>query len=102
MAPTDTFLLTAKPPYAVIAWVDDAHVFIELPSKGTDAPYIMRFDLCDAGLGKALKLMRQGYLDARKPTPTFRKTRGPSRPASPFSQAQRDAALLALKKVGFI
>lgn len=97
---TDTYLLTAKPGYAVTAWLDDRNVYIELPSKGQMPPYVLSFDLSEGGLSKALHLMRQGYLAARQPKPEFRKTRGPRERYSPYNDDQRAAAAAALKKVG--
>lgn len=55
-----TYASTGRPAWAVIAWVDDNAVYIELPTD--TVPYISKFPLTEAGLSKALGLMR----DARR------------------------------------
>lgn len=57
---SDTFASSAKPPWAVIAWVDERSVYIELPVKD-QAPFITSFQLNEQGLSKALNLMRKQH-----------------------------------------
>lgn len=49
--------LTAAPPWAVTAWVDDVNVYIELPTVN-GAPFVTKFALTEGGLSKALHYMR--------------------------------------------
>lgn len=95
---------SAKPVWAVTAWVDDNNVFVELPT--TDAPnYIMKFDLTEAGLSKALKLMRDTH---RKAQPTGGYYQLPQQPIvrkvskSQFTEDQRAKARATLKRLGKI
>ena len=52
---------SGRPSWAVVVWLDDQNVYVELPCKDT-APYIMKFPLSENGLSQALHLMK----DARK------------------------------------
>lgn len=102
---TDTIARSARPVWAVTAWVDDNFVFVELPT--TDAPnYIMKFDLTEAGLSKALKLMRDTH---RKAQPTGGYYKLPDQPIvrkvakpSQFTDDQRAKARATLKRLGKI
>jgi len=98
-------LSTAKPPYAVVAWVDDYNVFVELPSV-EGPPYILSYQLSEGGLAQALKVMRTAY-EAVKPKPS----RGKFSPTAPvreptvikdFSKTQRAVVREILKKQGLI
>jgi hypothetical protein len=48
---------TARPRWAVTAWVDHNNVFVEIPIKD-QSPFIAKFPLTPAGLGEALAKMR--------------------------------------------
>lgn len=90
-----------RPPYAVIAWADDVAVYVELPRK--PIPYIMKFPLTEAGLSKALNVMRvrhrqepTRYGNYKLPEPAV------TRPTPKFSDATRETARAILKKQGLI
>lgn len=71
-----TYSLTAKPAYAVVAWVDDNHVYVELPC--TDGPpYITKYANTEAGLSKALGLMRDIHRKMKPVGGTFNLTQHP-------------------------
>lgn len=54
-----THSITARPAWAVTAWVDNTHVYIEIPAaKLGDPPYIEKHSLTEGGLGKALGFMK--------------------------------------------
>lgn len=94
---------SAKPVYAVVIWADDNNVFVELPTK--DAPnYIMKFDLTNDGLGKALKLLRDTHRKAVPLGGTYNLGTQPivrvSKPQP--TEAQRAKAQRVLKKLGLI
>ena len=103
------YLSSARPPHAVIAWVDDVAVYLELPCKD-GPPYITKFPLTDNGLHKALNLMRQAYHDAQRPTNGKAKPESTFAPRHPkvksskpeYSPEQREAARETLKKLKLI
>lgn len=106
-SPTDcgTSAHTYRPPYAVTCWVDDTHVCIEIPSKDrTQPPYIQQWPLTEAGLGKALAIMKKGYNDykatGRVFTPISRKPTRIGRPKS--SDEMQERARAVLRKAGII
>lgn len=101
---TDTVARSARPVWAVTCWCDDNNVFVELPTL--DAPnYIMKFDLTESGLSKALKLMRDTH---RKAQPTGGYYQLPDQPIvrkakpSQFTDDQRAKARATLKRLGKI
>lgn len=63
-----------RPKWAVIAWVDDTNVYVEIPSK-EGPPYIHKESLSENGLYRALNLMKKAYAK--------------DKPASPFIPQQR-------------
>jgi hypothetical protein len=51
---------TAKPSWAVTAWVDDRYIYIEIPStKGN--PYVQKYPITEGALSKALNFLRTRY-----------------------------------------
>lgn len=95
-----------RPPYAVMCWVDDGHVHIEIPSKDAKLPpYIQRWPLTEGGLSKALAVMKQGYKEYSKTgkvlTPIGRQAVRPGRTVN-ASEAQREQARAILKRLGII
>lgn len=85
--------------------VDDRYVYIEIPSK-TGSPYVDKFPLCEAGLSKALNLLRIRYEElpssmknyvAPPIEPTLKNGKAPIQTA-----AQRDAALAVLRKLNLL
>lgn len=50
------YALSAKPRWAVTAWVDHNNVFVELPVRD-QAPFIMKFHKTPEGLREALQKM---------------------------------------------
>lgn len=97
-----------RPPWAVIAWADEANVYIELPVKD-GPPYIQRYPLTEGGLAKALKVMIDAHFRFKKvgtktrpvvmdDHPKIQRTRA----KLVATQEQRDRALqfLRSRKVG--
>lgn len=95
------FSTTARPSHAVTAWVDDVNVYVELACKNAP-PYVMKFPLTDAGLSKALNLMREvhrkkgGSRQKDAPHPLVQ------RKGDTFSQEQRDTAKAVLRRLKII
>lgn len=90
-----------RPPYAVTCWADAYDVYVEVPFGTT--PYILRFPLTEAGLSKALKVLKdlrpappigsaRFSLPSRKilPPPKAR------RPTKPALSPERKASVMAL------
>lgn len=102
---------SGAPPYAVPMWVDDSHIYMEIPNKKTNVPYISKFALTEGGLGKALGIMREGH---RKHQPrggrynitkqaAIKKLKPTSRHIDvTYTKDQRQKAFDVLKKMGLI
>lgn len=98
-------LTSAAPPHALLCWLDDRYVYVEIPSS-TGSPYVDKFDLTSDGLGRALNLLRQRYseLPASQKNytcppiePTLKNGKAPIQTA-----AQREVALAVLRKMGIV
>lgn len=98
-------LTTAKPPWAVTVWADDNAIFLEIPCKDAP-PYIQRYALSEAGLSKALYLMRAHYLKHKPATNGFGRSHklinAKLAKPSEFTQEARDRALSILKDKGLL
>lgn len=93
-----------RPPWAVVAWADEANVFIELPVKD-GPPYIQRFPITEGGLGKALKVMIDAHFRFKKagaPTRSFTMDDHPkirrTRAKPTYTEEQRERALQLLRR----
>ncbi len=102
-------LPTFKPPYAITCWADATHIFVELPTT-SGPPYITKYPFTEAGLSKALWLMRSGYEKA-KPTitgdysrahPLIKHTSKAKAAVAKTTDEQRASARNVLKKMGII
>lgn len=100
-----TYAPSAAPYHALLCWLDDRYVYIEIPSK-TGAPYVDKYPLCEAGLSKALNLLRLRYEElpssmknyvAPPIEPSLKNGKPPIQ-----TQAQRDQALAVLRKMGLV
>jgi len=100
---------TGAPPWARLTWYDSEAIYMELPVVG-HPPIIQKFLWTDAGLNKALKLMKVEY-DAAGPHrerngwsldhPIIkREVRG--KPAPVATKESRSIARSILKKLGMI
>ncbi len=58
---------TGRPAWAITAWVDDSYVYTELPVKD-GPPLIQKYAFSEAGLSKALGLMRDLHRKLSDPT----------------------------------
>jgi len=92
-----TFATSAKPRWAVIAWVDHNNVFIEIPIKDK-APFIDKFPLTAAGLGEALGKMRNYHTIEAGPS-TYS---APPRHTPKGSSTRNELALAILRKHGIL
>jgi hypothetical protein len=61
----DTFSRTFAPPQAVVCWVDDAAVYCAVPAR-SGPPLIQRYPLSEAGLSKALNILRKQNREATR------------------------------------
>lgn len=51
---------TGRPTWAIIAWIDDNHIYAEIPSS-MGRPYITKFPITEGGLSQALNFLRTRY-----------------------------------------
>src|SRR5262245_55003734 len=63
---------TFRPPHAVIMWSDDNWSYVELPVTG-DVPYVCKFALTEAGLSKALHVLRTARTKRLPATVSYQK-----------------------------
>ena len=98
------FLPSARPAWAVTAWVDDNNIYVEIPVTN-GPPYVTKYAFSDAGLSKALGQMRDIYR-AQAPTGgSYNLTRHPILVAKDqvksknFTDDQRASARDVLKKM---
>ena len=98
-------LTTAAPPHALLCWLDDRYVYVEIPSS-TGSPFVDKFPLCEAGLSKALNLLRLRYDElpssmknytAPQAEPSLKNGKAPVQTAK-----QRDQALAVLRKLNLL
>ena len=98
-------LPTAYPPHALMCWVDDRFVYIEIPSR-TGNPYVEKFDLTEGGLSKALNFLRIRYDEL--PSSMKNYTAPPIEPSTKNGKApiqtvaQRELALAVLRKLNVL
>lgn len=97
---TAEFLTANKPRWAVIAYVDDNHVFVEIPVKD-QAPFIAKYPLTAIGLGEALGRMREYHREKSGPPIYSPPPRIASTP-SPYKDDTRAKARAALVKAGIL
>lgn len=98
---------TAKPVHAVTIWTDDRSIYIEVPTVAAlGIPYVTNFPLNEGGLTKALNFLRARYEElpsraknytAPPPPITLKNGKPPVQ-----TEAQRDAALSVLRKLGIV
>lgn len=94
-------MTTARPPWAVTAWCDTRYVYVEFPVKGS-IPFVMKFALSEAGLSKALWLLRERH-EAGHPLRMEKDTHPRiNRPKPIATEAQRVTVLSILKKNGLV
>lgn len=103
---TATFATTARPPRAAIAWTHGDNIFVEMPHKDTSQPpVIVRYRKTVDGLASALNILVE-HAD----TPYSRPVADPNanHPAITrkskvnATESQREAARLALRKLGLL
>lgn len=97
-------LSTAAPPHSLLCWLDDRWVYVELPSA--IGPVVMKYERSEAGLSKALNLLRIRYDEL--PSSMKNYTVPPIEPSlkngkPPIqTNAQRDTALAVLRKMNLL
>jgi hypothetical protein len=101
-----TATLAAIPTHALLCWVDDRNVYISIPTK-SGLPFIERFPLHEAGLSKALNYLRIRYdelpsHEKNYTVPPVPVTVGRGGKPPVQTEAQRDAALALLRKMGVV
>ena len=92
----------AAPAYAIRVWTDGLGLYAEIPGSPS---YVMRFDLTDSGLSKALDLLRVRQREApvgSHSVPDRLITRVVGKTTVPMTQAMRDNARDVLRKLGMI
>lgn len=104
---TDTLAPSGKPAWATYMWVDNTHVYLEIPSSDiTKPPFITKFALSEQGLSKALSLMKKTHIDHAPKGGYYKITvQAPIKKIDTghaFSQDQRERAVELLRKLGLI
>jgi len=91
---------SAAPPYAVLMWADEMHVYAQLPS--VNGPYVARFARSEGGLAQALHHM--GALHVEHSGEPFVRADIPPKALiqQGLTQNDREAARDVLKKLGVI
>lgn len=97
-----TYCTTARPPWAVTMWSDCNNVYVEIPTK-SGPPYIMRFPTTEAGLSKALGIMRKAHdaAEAIYHYPTKQEVVTEAK-SHAFTDGQRAETRNLLRKMGLI
>lgn len=107
---TETFAPAAAPPWARKMWYDSENIYIEMPVVD-HPPIVLKFAWTDAGLNKALKLMRkvaetsaeyQGKNGWVKPHPVVKRFQRDVKPKPEMTTESRGIARNLLKKLGMI
>lgn len=101
----DTYASSYIPPSAVQCWVDDTHVYCCVPAV-SGPPLIQAYALTEAGLSKALNILRKQRVWAKasaepKPKPAEPKITRP-RSKVVVDDATREAARAIMRKRGII
>lgn len=92
------FLPSARPIWAVCAWVDENNVFVEIPVLN-QAPFIAKYRNDPTGLGQALRDMREYHRVKEAPLIYTTPPRIASSP-SPYTEPTRAKAQAILRKLG--
>lgn len=94
---TDSIAATARPAWAVTAWATDNDIFIEL--SGVHGPHISKFPLSEAGLSKALNLMRSCHKKMASPLYQAPGVNPAYKPKGDFNEQQRERAREVLRRL---
>jgi hypothetical protein len=95
-----TFAKSAAPSHAVLMWADERNVYAQLPS--VNGPYVAIFARTEGGLGAALHQL--GAMKCEHAGEPYIRPNVPSKEliSKGLTQNDREAAWLALKKIGAI
>jgi hypothetical protein len=101
---------TGHPPWARMMWYDAEAVYLEMPVKDSH-PIIMKYPFTDAGLFKALQMMKKVY-DSAGPHrdkngwnldhPIIKREREGAKPKPVLTTESRGVARAILRKLGMI
>lgn len=94
---TDSIAPTGAPAWAVICWATDNDIFIEL--RGVHGPYITKYPLSEAGLSKALFLMKDCHKKMASPIYQAQGVNPAYKPKGDFNEQQRERAREVLKRL---
>lgn len=99
-------LAPSPPAHALLCWVDDRSVYIQVPVLNNPMPLIQSYPLTEGGLSKALNFLRVRY----EALPSYERNYTTSAP--PLSSkngkppvqtdAERIQALAVLRKMGLV
>lgn len=104
------------PPWAVTMWESGSNIFVALPMKAGGVPYIMKFDLTEAGLKAAMRIIKvQREEEAPRPSmdapanytppkhqPMVKLSKSQEKLHAETTPAQREAAQALLRKLGLV
>lgn len=94
---TDSIAPTGAPAWAVICWADDNNIYIKL--RGVHGPYITKYSLSEAGLSKALFLMKDCHTKMASPIYQAQGVNLAYKPKGDFNEQQRERAREVLKRL---
>ena len=94
----------AHPPHALLCWIDDVNIYIEIPST-VGNPYVQKFPIVEGGLSKALNFLRVRYeclptSEKNQFKPPEVKYRGQNKIVQ--TNEQRAETLALLRKLGLV
>ena len=95
---TTTVLRTFAPPYAPRVWIEGLDLLVELPAADGGLPYIVKYPVTEAGLSKAINILR-----VRATQKPIARERSADKFVPDTTPAERrNAAREVLKKMGLV
>lgn len=96
-----TLAHTAAPDYAIRCWMDDNHVYAEIPS--VNSPCVVRFPITEGGLAKCLALLgARRSVEHSGPIYTSKPALNKTLMAAGVTEADMDLAKSTLRRIGLI
>jgi hypothetical protein len=101
-----TTAVTGRPPWSVVCWTDNTHLFIEIPGANGSPPYIEKYALTEGAFSKALAFMKSLHTKAEPSGGTYVLPSWPGMKKVPSGQGitanSRERAHAILKARGLI
>lgn len=97
---TDSVAPTGRPVWAKMTWCDENSIYVEL--DGQHGPYIIKYQLSEFGLSKALSLMRDCHRKLSSPIYQAPGVNPNYKPKGDFPEQQRERAREVLRRLKII